>query len=200
MQNEPGTSAPTSKPIANPSWIVRLFRPIAYLWLWATGWRLEGEVPDLPKFVLVAAPHTSNWDLPNVLAAGLHFGLRIHWMGKTSIFKWPFGGLMRWLGGIAVDRSRSNNAVTQMAEEFAKRDTLYLTIAPAGTRTQALEWKTGFYHIAHQAKVPLVFGFMDYKNKSVGIKGMMHTTGDFESDLAKIKAVYADIQGKNPHK
>jgi 1-acyl-sn-glycerol-3-phosphate acyltransferase len=192
--------APTSKPISNPSWIVRVFRPLAYLWLWATGWRLEGDMPDLPKFIIIAAPHTSNWDLPNVLAAGLHFGLRIHWMGKQSIFKWPFGGLMRWLGGIAIDRSKSNNAVAQMVEEFRTRETLYLVISPAGTRTQSLEWKSGFYHIAHGANVPLVFGFMDYKNKATGIKGMMETTGDYEADLARIQAVYKDIQGKNPNK
>jgi 1-acyl-sn-glycerol-3-phosphate acyltransferase len=190
----------TSRPISNPSWIVRVFRPLAHLWLWATGWRLEGEMPDLPKFIIVAAPHTSNWDLPNVLAAGLHFGLRIHWMGKQSIFKAPFGGLMRWLGGISIDRSKSNNVVQQMIEEFERRETLYLVVSPAGTRTQSLEWKSGFYHIAHGAKVPLVFGFMDYKNKAVGIKGMMHTSGDYGADLARIQAVYKDIQGKNPGK
>jgi 1-acyl-sn-glycerol-3-phosphate acyltransferase len=192
--------APTSRPISNPSWIVRVFRPLAYLWLWATGWRLEGEMPDLPKFIIVAAPHTSNWDLPNVLAAGLHFGLRIHWMGKQSIFKWPFGGFMRWLGGIAIDRSKSNNAVAQMIDEFNQRETLYLVISPAGTRTQSMDWKSGFYHIAHGANVPLVFGFMDYKNKAVGIKGMMRTTGDYAADLARIQAVYKDIEGKNPDK
>jgi 1-acyl-sn-glycerol-3-phosphate acyltransferase len=191
---------PTSKPIANPSWIVRLFRPLGYLWLWAFGWRLEGEMPDQKKFIIVAAPHTSNWDLPNLLAAGLHFGLRVHWMGKQSIFKWPFAGLMKWLGGVPVDRSRSNNAVAQMAEEFRKRESFHLVIPPSGTRTQSMaKWRTGFYYIAHEAQVPLVFGFMDYKNKAVGIKGMMHTTGDYAADLAKIQAIYAPIQGKNPH-
>lgn len=200
MQDELKPRPPASKAIDNPSWIVRLFRPLGYFWLWATGWTLAGEMPNLPKFIIVAAPHTSNWDLPNVLAAGLHFGLRVHWMGKTSIFRWPFGGLMRWLGGLPVDRSTSNNAVTQMANEFARRETLYLVIAPAGTRTQALEWKSGFYHIAHLAKVPLVFGFMDYKTKTVGVMGMMETSGDYAADLAKIKAIYADIQGKNPNR
>ena len=139
-----------AEPLApiNPSLAVRLFRPLGRLWLRANGWRIEGEMPNLPKFIIVGAPHTSNWDLPYTLAAGLHYGVRVHWMGKDSIFKWPYGGLMHWLGGIPVDRSKPNNAVAQMVEKFAASDRLVVVIPPEGTRGKITRWKTGFYHIA----------------------------------------------------
>ena len=104
--------------LPKPSLAVRVFRPLARLWLRITGWHIEGEMPKDPKFIIVAAPHSSNWDLPHVLAAGLEFGVRVHWMGKDSLFKWPYAGFMRWLGGIPVDRSKANNAVAQMIERF----------------------------------------------------------------------------------
>jgi 1-acyl-sn-glycerol-3-phosphate acyltransferase len=170
---------------------VRIFRPLAYLWLWATGFSVRGTMPDLPKYVIIAAPHTTNWDLPHALAAGLHYGYRIHWMGKESIFKWPFGGIMRWLGGLSVDRRQSTNAVDSMVQTFAKMDRLALVIAPAGTRSATVKWKSGFYHIAYGAKVPLALAFIDYPSKSVGIAGIFMPTGDYEADLPKILALYA---------
>ena len=169
----------------DPVW--RILRPLGRLWLSAFGWRMEGAPPDVDKFIIVAAPHTSNWDLPFLLAAGLQYDLRVHWMGKTSIFKWPFAGLMRWLGGVPVDRSKSSNAVQQMVDHFAETERLALVIAPAGTRTQALDWKSGFYHIAHQAKVPLALGFLDYKNKTAGFKSTFYPTGDYQADLPKCR-------------
>jgi 1-acyl-sn-glycerol-3-phosphate acyltransferase len=170
---------------------VRIFRPLAYLWLWATGFSVRGTMPDQPKYVIIAAPHTTNWDLPHALAAGLHYGYRIHWMGKESIFKWPFGGIMRWLGGLSVDRRQSTNAVDSMVQTFAKMDRLALVIAPAGTRSATVKWKSGFYHIAYGAKVPLALAFIDYPSKSVGIAGIFMPTGDYEADLPKILALYA---------
>ena len=157
-----------------PSFAVRLIRPLGRLWLKATGWHIEGDMPDLPKFIIVGAPHTSNWDLPYTLAAAVHYGVRVHWMGKDSIFKWPVGGLMRWLGGIPVDRSQSNNAVAQMIEKFAVSDRLVLVIPPEGTRRKVTRWKTGFYHIAVGAKIPLALGFLDYKRKAAGKIGRAH--------------------------
>jgi 1-acyl-sn-glycerol-3-phosphate acyltransferase len=161
------------------------------MWLAATGFRVRGAMPDLPKYVIIAAPHSTNWDLPHALAAGLHYGVRIHWMGKGSIFKWPFGGVMRWLGGLAVDREKSTNAVDGMVQTFAEMDKLALVIAPAGTRSATAKWKSGFYHIAHGAKVPIVLAFIDYPTKSVGIAGVVTPTGDYEADLATILALYA---------
>ena len=148
-------------PANTPSIAVRFLRPIGKLWLWAGGRTIAGEMPDLAKFIIVAAPHKTNWDLPNALAAGLHYGLRIHWMGKDSLFKWPYNGLMRWLGGIPIDRSKSNNVVAQMVETFDKAGRLVVVIPPEGTRGDAARWKSGFYHIAHGAKIPLVLAFID---------------------------------------
>lgn len=186
-------SESAAAPTSTPSIAVRLLRPIGKLWLWAGGWKVAGEMPDLPKFIIVAAPHKTNWDLPNALAAGLHYGLRIHWMGKDSLFKWPFGGVMRRLGGIPIDRSKSNNVVAQMVETFDKAERLIVVIPPEGTRGEVARWKSGFYHIAHGAKVPLVLAFIDYKRREVGVAQMFHTTGDYDTDLAKIQAVYAAI-------
>ena len=112
MQDRPSVPPQSASSGQSTSFAVRLFRPLAYLWLWGSGFRVEGAMPDLPKFLIVAAPHTTNWDLPYTLAAGLHYGLRVHWLGKTSIFRWPFGGVMRWLGGVAIERGKSTNAVT----------------------------------------------------------------------------------------
>lgn len=178
-----------------PSLALRMFRPIAHLWLWAGGWRIQGELPDLPKYVVVAAPHTTNWDLPNALSAGLHYGVRIHWMGKDSLFRWPFGGFMRWLGGVPVDRSKSSNAVQQMIEWFGSEERLALVIAPAGTRSATARWKSGFYHIAAGAKVPLVLCFIDYRRRVIGVAEIFHPTGDYEADLQAIEAIYAPICG-----
>ncbi len=178
---------------SKPSLLVRLLRPVGRLYLRSVNMHMVGELPDLPKFVLIGAPHTSNWDLPNALAAGLHYGIAIHWMGKDSIFKWPFGSLMRWMGGISVDRSKRNNAVTQMVEVFNAADELIVVIPPEGTRSEVERWKSGFYHIAVGAKVPIVMAFMDYNRREVGIKGVFYPTGDYDADVAKIQAVYAPI-------
>lgn len=185
----------SSEPPKRVSIAVRLFRPLAYLWLKAGGWRVEGNLPDLPKYVVIAHPHTTNWDLPNTLSAGLHYGQRIHWMGKSSLFRFPFGGLMRWLGGVPVDRSKSTNAVQQMVEWFGSADRLALVIAPAGTRSATVKWKSGFYHIALGANVPLVLCFIDYKRRVVGVAEVFYPTGDYEADLAAIEAVYAPVSG-----
>lgn len=183
---------------AAPSFPVRFFRPLGYAWLKLTRFKVVGEFPAVPKFVVVANPHTTNWDLPYTLAAGLHYGVGVNWMGKASIFKWPFGGLMRWLGGLSVDRSKSTNAVTTMVEAFAKADRMALVIAPSGTRSATAPWKSGFYHIAHAASVPLVLAFINYKSRTVGIAGTLVPTGDYEADLAAINAIYAGVLGHSP--
>lgn len=178
---------------AAPSLPVRLFRPFAYAWLKLTRFKVVGDFPAVPKFVVVANPHTTNWDLPYTLAAGLHYGVRVNWMGKASIFKWPFGSMMRWLGGLAVDRSKSTNAVTAMVETFAGAERMALVIAPSGTRSATAPWKSGFYHIAHAANVPLVLAFINYRARTVGIAGVITPTGDYDADLAAIQAIYASV-------
>jgi 1-acyl-sn-glycerol-3-phosphate acyltransferase len=169
---------------------------VAFLRL--TGWRLEGAMPaHTPRCVLIAAPHTSNWDLPYMLLAAFSLRLNVVWMGKASIFRPPFGPLMRWLGGIAVDRSKSNNLVAASAAALASAGgPLQLVVPPEGTRSRTRHWKTGFYYIAVQARVPIVLGFLDYGRKVAGLGPMFTPTGDIERDMAEIKRYYAPIKGK----
>jgi 1-acyl-sn-glycerol-3-phosphate acyltransferase len=190
------TSTSARRPAAAPSLAVRVFRPVSSAWLAATRFSVVGTFPDHPKFIVIAAPHTTNWDLPHALAAGIQFGRRIHWMGKATIFKWPFGGLMRWLGGISVDRSKSTNAVASMVDVFAARKELALAVAPAGTRSATATWKSGFYHIAHGAKIPLVIAYIDYNRREVGIADTIIPSGDYAADLLKIQAIYAALAAR----
>ncbi len=163
------------------------------------GWTVQGELPaNTPKCVLIAAPHTSNWDLPYTLMVAYSLRLNIYWMGKQSLFRWPFGALMRWLGGIAVDRSKSANLVSASAAALVAADgCLQLVVPPEGTRGKTRHWKTGFYFIALEAKVPIVLAFMDYKRKVSGLGPVFLPTGDIEADMAEIKRFYAGIKGRN---
>ncbi len=161
------------------------------------GWHMEGRLPEIPKFVLVGAPHTSNWDLPFTLLMAFAFGARIHWLGKKAIFRKPFNGFFQWLGGIPVQRSRSENLVEQSIHQFQNNETLILTIAPSGTRKSVDKWKSGFYHIACGAKVPIVLGFLDYHLKVGGFGPTIHPTGDISADMKTIRAFYDGVSGKN---
>ena len=139
------------------------------------------------KFVLIAAPHTSNWDLPYTLMTGLALRLNLYWMGKASLFRAPFGPVMRWLGGLAVDRSKSNNTVAAAALALQQADgPLQLVVSPEGTRGRVRQWKTGFYFIAVQAQVPIVLAFMDYGRKVGGLGPEFTPSGDVERDMAEI--------------
>ncbi|MEM9169075.1 MAG: lysophospholipid acyltransferase family protein [Pseudomonadota bacterium] len=171
------------------------------LWLYGlAGWRVEGAAPSEERFVVIAAPHTSNWDLPFMLGVAYKFRIRLHWLGKDTLFKPPFGWLMKALGGIPIDRSKSHNVVAQMVRVFGDADTLAVAIPPEGTRSKVRVWKTGFYNIAHGAGVPIAFGFLDYARKVGGIGGVFRTTGDYEADLKEIKAFYASVTGKHDEK
>ena len=163
-----------------------------------SGWKVEGELPEGKKFVVIAAPHTSNWDLPFMLGVALHFRVRLHWMGKDSLFKPPFGWFMKALGGIPIDRSKTNDVVSQMVTVFDQAEKLAVAIPPEGTRSKTRYWKTGFYNIAHGAGVPIVFGFLDYQRKVGGIGMTMHTTGDYETDLEIVKSFYGTVVPKFP--
>jgi 1-acyl-sn-glycerol-3-phosphate acyltransferase len=174
-----------------------VFRALGLAAYRAAGWRVEGAAPPDKKFVVIAAPHTSNWDLPFMLGVALKFRIRLHWMGKDNLFKPPFGWFMRALGGIPVDRSKSNNAVAQMIRIFDDADQLAVAIPPEGTRSKVRYWKTGFYHIAHGAGVPIAMGFLDYKRKVGGIGMTMKTSGDYDADLEIIKRFYADVTPKH---
>jgi 1-acyl-sn-glycerol-3-phosphate acyltransferase len=162
------------------------------------GWRLQGELPaHTPKSVLIAAPHTSNWDLPYTLMVAFALRLNVQWMGKASIFRWPFGGVMRWLGGMAVDRSKSTNMVAAAAASLVQAPgAMQLIVPPEGTRGRTRHWKTGFYFIAQQAQVPIILAFLDYERRVGGLGPVFVPTSDVESDLLAIKRFYAPIKGR----
>lgn len=176
-----------------------LLRGLSLFILRLKGWKIEGELPPgADKAVLIAAPHTSNWDLPYTLMTGFALRLNLYWMGKESIFRVPFGAFMRWLGGIAVDRSKSNNLVAASVEAIrATAGPLQLVVPPEGTRSKTRYWKTGFYHIALGAGVPIVMAYMDYAEKRAGLGPVFHPTGDVERDMESIKAFYAPFKGRN---
>jgi 1-acyl-sn-glycerol-3-phosphate acyltransferase len=169
------------------------------LFLRLTGWRVDGSLPPgAEKAVLIAAPHTSNWDLPYTLMVAFCLRLHVYWMGKHTIFRWPFGPVMRWLGGIAVQRERSNNLVAASALAIREADgPVHLVVPPEGTRGSTRHWKTGFYFIALQAEVPIILAYMDYAKKLSGLGPVFVPTGDVERDMAEIKRFYAPIQGRN---
>jgi 1-acyl-sn-glycerol-3-phosphate acyltransferase len=163
------------------------------------GWKVEARLPNTRKFVLVGAPHTSNWDFIMMLLIMNALGLQLNWVGKDSLFNGSFGGLMRRLGGIPVDRSARNGFVDQMVAEFDRREAMILVIAPEGTRGKSEYWKTGFYYIAQGAKVPIALGYVDYAQKVGGIGGSLQPSDDIQADMIPIARFYAGITGKRPH-
>ena len=171
---------------------------LAYIRL--AGWRIEGSLPaEASRCVLIAAPHTSNWDLPYTLMAAFALRLNIRWMGKASIFSPPFGALMRWLAGIPVRREQSNQLVAATVEALRVADApLQLVVPPEGTRSKVHRWKTGFYYIALGAELPIVMAYIDYADKRVGLGPVFHPTGDIDRDMSVIKAFYAPFRGRNP--
>lgn len=182
--------------ILNMPIIKTLAHWLALLILKILGWEITGEKPDIKKYVMIAAPHTSNWDFFFGILMILYFKNDVYWMGKKQIFRFPFGTIMRWFAGIPVDRNTSNNLVQTMSEEFKKRESLVIAIPPEGSRKKVHTWKTGFYHIAVGAKVPILLGFLDYEKKQGGHGHLFHPTGDIEKDMVYIKGFYKDIKGK----
>lgn len=158
-----------------------------------SGWRSAGETPQAAKFVAIAAPHTSNWDFLIMLAIMTERRVRLNWLGKASIFRWPFTGLLKRLGGIPVNRDLAHGVVGQMVEEFTRRDGFALALSPEGTRKKVDRWKTGFHRIACEANVPIVLGYIDHPNRIVGIGPTFQPTGDLDSDMAEILAFYAQF-------
>jgi 1-acyl-sn-glycerol-3-phosphate acyltransferase len=177
-----------------------LVRFCAVLYLKLTGWKKEGQAPIHDKYIVIAAPHTSNWDFPISLAILLSFKIKPYWMGKAGMFRWPFGLFFRLLGGIPIDRSKSNNAVEQSIEAIKRKMKMVLVISPEGTRKKVAYWKTGFYHIAHGARVPIALGFLDYGRKAGGFGQVFNTTGNIEADMRVIQFFYKGITAKYPEK
>jgi 1-acyl-sn-glycerol-3-phosphate acyltransferase len=172
-------------------WFCRLLLPLI-------GWRVEGRLPDLTKFVIIVYPHTSNWDLPIGLICAYAIGLLSEWpygfMVKDSALKWPIiGRIVRRLGGIGINRSATLNAVQQMAEVFRRADRLFVAITPEGTRKKTPYLKSGFYHIARTANIPIVLAYLDYKRRAGGLGPAILPTADVEADLERIRHFYARV-------
>lgn len=182
-----------SSPVAGP-----IARTLSRLFLRLYGWKVEGTLPPSVKGVAIAAPHTTNWDMPFMLAVSFQLGVRPSWLGKRELFRWPFGGFMRWLGGLPVDRGARSNLVAQVVERFEEVDRLFLVIPPSGTRRRATHWKSGFYHVARGAGVPILCTFLDYRRKVGGIGPILMPTGDVRADMEVIRAFYSGVTGLYP--
>ena len=164
------------------------------------GWRVEGTLPDLPKYVIIGAPHTSNWDFLLFLGVIFHLKADVRYMGKAELFRSPFGWFFYWCGGIPVDRSKSTGLVDQMVEACNKSEKFILTIAPEGTRHGVKEWKRGFYHIAKGARLPIVTAKVDGKQKTMRVGEIFHLTDDIEADMKTILNAFSGLSGVNPRK
>jgi len=164
------------------------------------GWTLEVDLPDIDKFVAIAAPHTSNWDFPLGILSAKAINLKVHWMGKHSMFRWPYGWFFRAIGGTPIHRDGGKNYMQQMADLFNRSEHLVLALAPEGTRSKTDHWKTGFHSIARAANVPILMAYLDYGIKQVGIGGMFYPGDDIEEDFKRIREFYQDRRGKNPEK
>lgn len=162
------------------------------------GWRVEGELPATRQAIIPVAPHTSNWDFFVGVFVMLALGLKLSFLGKHTIFRFPVNRLLRWLGGIPIDRRSAQGVVGQMVDEFQQRHQLILALAPEGTRKKVSEWKKGFVHIARDAQVPVIPVAFDFSRKVVDIRPPMMITGDIESELLRVKQEVAHAVGKNP--
>ncbi|MBN1666203.1 MAG: lysophospholipid acyltransferase family protein [Anaerolineales bacterium] len=164
------------------------------------GWRTSVIHPGTARFVMIGAPHTSNWDFFLMLLMMSAERIPIRWLGKDTLFKWPLGALMRSLGAIPVNRRESTRLVDQIAALFAEKDDLIIGISPEGTRKRTAHWRTGFYYIALKAEVPIVMAYIDYQHKVCGLGPSFKPSGDIHADFELIREFYTGIMGKYPHK
>ena len=175
-----------------------MLQSIARLILKTLGWRLLDPADRPARMLVVAYPHTSNWDALYALLAGLSLGLRANWAAKDSLFFWPLGGLLKRLGGIPVNRRQRTGFVEQMVERFNSDERCMLIMAPEGTRRRTEGWKTGFYRIATAAQAPIALGCLDYARREAGILAYLTLSGDPQADIAGIASLYAGRSGKRP--
>lgn len=185
---------PASLPRTRPN---RFIRWVARQLMRLGGWRIVGAFPDLPKAVLIGAPHSSNWDGIWGLAAKIAIGLDVRIVGKHQLFWWPLGPILRRIGVIAVNREAAQGLVDQLSQRFADEERFWLGLAPEGTRKRVERWKPGFWKIAKAAGVPVVPAYFHYPDKTIGIGEPFELTDDMDADIARIRAWYAPWQGKN---
>lgn len=171
---------------------------VAYAWARLTGWTFAGVLPDEPRYIVIGAPHTSNWDFVIFLAALHHFDIHARFLGKHTLFRWPFGRFFEGLGGIPVDRSRAGGVVAQVATVFEATEKMVLVIAPEGTRKAGRWWKSGFLSIAEAADVPVVPAGIDYLTKTVALGDAISFDGDVRPFMDRLRAFYTDKRGRHP--
>jgi 1-acyl-sn-glycerol-3-phosphate acyltransferase len=180
--------------------IRRFLQQPARLILRLLGWRIANDPPDIPRYVLIGAHHTANFDGILLLLVGTALQMRVNFLMKDSLFRGIMGPVARRLGGIAIDRSTRHNVVDQIAGLMQSQPRMVIAIAPEGTRRKVPYWRSGFYHIARAADVPLVLAYADYQRKVVGFGPVLDLTGDVTADMDKIRAFYADIIPRHPEK
>lgn len=162
------------------------------------GWKLVGTLPDEKKYVVIFAPHTSNWDFVLMLMVRFCFRMKVAYLGKHTLFKPPFGWFFKMFGGIPVERSSAHNVVDMAAEIIKSRDEIQFALAPEGTRSKKKYWKSGFYRIAQKAQVPILLTYIDSKKRHLGLGKLVQVTGDVEQDLQVIRDFYQDKPGIKP--
>lgn len=162
------------------------------------GWRLEKNIPAEKKIIIIGAPHTSNWDFPLTLLALSALGLHFSWIGKHTLFRGPFGTVLKAIGGIPVNRTARGGFIDEMVRVLTTSDQLTVAIAPEGTRAKKDHWKAGFYHIAVQANIKICLGFIDYPSKTIGLGPTLMPSMDIVRDFAMIQSFYQDKKGKHP--
>jgi len=179
--------------------VIHIIRLLSWLVLKLAGWKVINVAPATGSYLLIVAPHTSNWDFPLGIAMAFHLRLRVYFIGKHTLFKGFKGPIMRWLGGIPLNRETSKDFVDASIETYANNDNLIFAIAPEGTRTSVERWKTGFYHMAKGANVPLALAYFDFATRTGGIGKMLHTTENMDADMQAIADFYRPMTGKNPN-
>lgn len=176
----------------------RLAAGVARLLMRITGWRFEGSVPDVRKLVLIVAPHTSNWDFPLGLMAKVALRLGGTFIGKHTLFRWPFGYFMRALGGIPVDRAAARGFASEVGRVLREADQMTVVLAPEGTRRLIPQWKPGFYRIAVEAAAPILPVGFDYSRRVIFFAPLFHPTGDYDDDLPKLRSYFRPEMARKP--
>ena len=177
-----------------------MWQKISKFILRSLGWKIENNPPKNKKYLIIGAYHTSNWDFLIGLLCLSALGLKFNWVGKHTLFLWPFGLLFKSMGGIPVNRSVHTGFIHKITELYNNSDELIIAMSPEGTRSKTDYWKSGFYYIALSANIPLDLGYIDYPNKQIGIADYFTPTGDIQQDLKIIKEFYKNKSGKNPLK
>lgn len=179
--------------------VIHFMRLLSWLVLKLSGWKVVNVAPATGSYLIIAAPHTSNWDFPLGIAIAFHLRLKVYFIAKHTLFNGFAGPIMRWLGGVPLNRGASKNFVDASVEIYANSENLIFAIAPEGTRSSVGRWKTGFYHMAKGAKVPLALAYFDFSKRIGGIGKMLNTTENIDADMQAIADFYEPVMGKYPN-